>query len=125
MVGILDPEDIARELDDRVLEAASGPDERDPALSGEPDCRKRTLHALVGTRGRDEEASIRREAFFHSLLPNIDGRNPLKGKIDVRKCPVRGLMSIVRSVEVSDNSNAMARCAHPILPDNWGLPWPP
>jgi hypothetical protein len=32
VVGVLDPEDVARELDDRVLEATSGSDERHPAL---------------------------------------------------------------------------------------------
>jgi hypothetical protein len=115
VVGVLDPEDIARELDDRVLEAASGPDERHPALAGKSDRRQRALHAHVGTRGRDEEAGVRRQALFRSPLDNLDGRNPLKGKIDVDKCPVRRLMGLVRSVEVSHDSDAVARCVHSIL----------
>jgi hypothetical protein len=37
VVGVLKAEDVARELDDRVLKAPSGSDERDPAFAGEPD----------------------------------------------------------------------------------------
>ena len=37
VVGVLKAEDVARELDDRVLKAPSGSYERDPAFAGEPD----------------------------------------------------------------------------------------
>ena len=37
VIGVLKPEDVARELDDRVLKPPSGPHERDPAFAGEPD----------------------------------------------------------------------------------------
>ncbi len=33
VVGVLEPEDVARELDDRVLEPPSGPDQGDTALA--------------------------------------------------------------------------------------------
>ena len=49
MIGILDPEDVARELDDRVLKAASGADERHPSLARETDRSVHTRDALVRT----------------------------------------------------------------------------
>lgn len=59
MIGVLESEDVARELDDRVLEAASGSEERHPALAGEPDRRERPVHAPIGTGRRNEEAGVR------------------------------------------------------------------
>jgi hypothetical protein len=37
VIGVLKPQDVARELDDRVLKPPSGPYERDPAFAGEHD----------------------------------------------------------------------------------------
>ena len=50
MVGVSEPEDVARELDDRVLEAASGADERNPALARVANRGQRALHAAVRAR---------------------------------------------------------------------------
>ena len=58
MFGILEPEDVARELDDRVLEAASGGDQRHAALAGKANRAHRPLHAPVRARRRDEEARV-------------------------------------------------------------------
>jgi hypothetical protein len=51
MLGVLEPEDVARELDDRVLEAPSGADERDAPLPGEADGSKRAIHAAIRAAG--------------------------------------------------------------------------
>ncbi len=55
MVGVSEPENIARELDDRVLEAASGADEGHAPLSRVADGRERPVHASIGARRRDPE----------------------------------------------------------------------
>jgi len=105
MIGVLEAEDIARELDDRVLEAASGPDERHPALAREPDGRERALHAPIRTRRRNDEARVRGQALLWPRGAHLDGRNPLEVKADVSKRLVRGLVRVVPGVEVSDNPN--------------------
>ena len=56
VIGVLDPQDIARELDDRVLEAPSGADEGHAPLPGVADGRERAVHAPVGAGGGDPEA---------------------------------------------------------------------
>ena len=53
MLGVLDPEDVARELDDRVLKAASGADERHAPLASQSDGGERAVHADVRTGGGD------------------------------------------------------------------------
>jgi hypothetical protein len=58
VVGVPEPENVARELDDRVLEATSGADERNPALSRVAYGRERSVHAAVGTGGRDPEPVV-------------------------------------------------------------------
>ena len=51
MIGVLEPEDVARELDDRVLEAPSRADERDPTLAGESNGGERAIHAAIRAPG--------------------------------------------------------------------------
>ena len=51
MIGVLEPEDIARELDDRVLKPASGADERHAPLPGETNGGKRAIHAAIRATG--------------------------------------------------------------------------
>ena len=112
MIGVLESEDVARELDDRVLEAASGSEERYPALAGEPDRRERPVHAPIGTGRRNEEAGVRGQALLWPLGHHFDGRNPLEAKTDVGQRSVRGLMRVVLRVEVSDNPNLITLCFH-------------
>jgi hypothetical protein len=79
VVRVLDPEDVARELDDRVLKTSSGPDERDSALAGEAYGDEGTLHAAVRARGRDEDPPVAGEPFFRSVGSNLGRRHPLEG----------------------------------------------
>lgn len=55
MVGVLDPENVARDLDDRVLKAASGSDERDTPFPRIAHRRDRPLHVAVGTPRGDQQ----------------------------------------------------------------------
>src|SRR5262249_28286991 len=61
VVGVLDPEDVARNLDDCVLEPTSGAGEGHPALAGMADRRQYALHAGVRTTRRSHDASIPRQ----------------------------------------------------------------
>jgi len=58
VIGVSVPEDVAREFDDRVLEAASGADQRDSALARVADGGERPVHAPVGARRRDPDAVV-------------------------------------------------------------------
>src|SRR5262249_54483054 len=60
--GVLDPEDVARDLDDRVLEATSRAGERHPALPRMADRREYPLHAHIGTARSSHDASISDQA---------------------------------------------------------------
>src|SRR5262245_64669971 len=58
VVGVLDPEDVARNLDDCVLEPTSRAGEGYPALAGMAHRREYAFHAGVGTARRNHDASI-------------------------------------------------------------------
>jgi len=105
MIGVLESEDVARELDDRVLEAASRSEERHPTLAGEPDGRECALHAPIRTGRRNDETGVRGQALLWLLGHHFEGRDPLEVKADVSKRVVRGLMRFVLNVEVSDKPN--------------------
>jgi hypothetical protein len=105
VIGVLESEDVARELDDRVLEAASGSEERHPALAGEPDGREGALHAPIRTGPRNDETGVRGQALLWPLGHHFDGRHPLEVEAGVSQRVVRGLMRFVFRVEVSDNPN--------------------
>jgi len=49
VIGILEPKDVARELDDRVLKASSSPDERHTSLASVSNRTQCTMHASVRT----------------------------------------------------------------------------
>lgn len=55
MTCVLDPEDVARELDDRVLKAPSGADERHATLARKADRGDGAVHAPIWTSRRDQE----------------------------------------------------------------------
>ena len=106
MIGILEPEDVARELDDRVLEAASGADERNHSLAREADRRQHTRHAPVRTAcRRDQETGVPGQTLLRSLGRHLAAGHPLKTKPELRERPVRGMVSFVASVEIADDPN--------------------
>ena len=58
MVGVLDPENVARELDDRVLEPPSGAHEGHAALASVADGAEGAVHVPVRTGGRHEDSGV-------------------------------------------------------------------
>ena len=59
--GVPVPENVARELDDRVLESASRAHEGDATLTRVPDRGERAVHVAVRARRRNQETAIRGE----------------------------------------------------------------
>jgi hypothetical protein len=106
MIGILDSEDVARELDDRVLKAASGADERHPSFAREADRSVHTGDAPVRTAcGRDQEAGVPGQPLLRSLGRHLATGHPLRAKTELRERPIRGVMNFVPSIKVSDDPN--------------------
>src|SRR5262245_10759224 len=104
MVGVSEPENVARELDDRVLEAASGPDEGNTALAGVSDGRQGAVHAAIRARRSDPDA-------VESAQPVVPvaggvGRDPFGGQVDVLQGLAREPMGTIRGIEVADNGDA-------------------
>src|SRR5216117_3525518 len=64
VVGVSEPENVARELDDRVLEAASGTDEGNSPFPRVADRRERAVHAAVRTRRCDPDSVVRSESLL-------------------------------------------------------------
>jgi hypothetical protein len=107
MVGILEPEDVARELDDRVLKAASGADERHSLFARETDRSVHTRDAPVRTAcGRDQETGVPGQTLLRSLDRHLAAGHPLRAKTELRERPVRGVMSFVPSIKVADDPDS-------------------
>lgn len=113
MVCVLDPEDVARELDDRVLEATSGPDQRDSALAGEPDGGKCALHVPIGTGRGDEYPSVARQPLLRPIGCHVGGWHPLESKSRVLQPRARRPMGGVLLVIVPHDSNGFPHRAPP------------
>ena len=107
MIGILEPEDVARELDDRVLKAASGADERHPSFAREADRSVHTRDAPVRTAcGRDQETGVPGQTLLGSLGRHLATGYPLRAKTELRERPVRGVMNFVPSIKVADDPDS-------------------
>ena len=106
MIGILEPEDVARELDDRVLEAASGADEWHHSFAREADRCQDTRHAPVGMACRcDQETGVPGQALLRALGRHLAAGHPLKTKAELRERPSRGMVSFVAGVKIADDPN--------------------
>jgi len=81
MVGVSVPEDVARELDDRVLETPSGADQRNAALARVANGREGAFHAAVRARRRDPHAVVRGQTLFP--ISGRVGRHPREVERDV------------------------------------------
>jgi hypothetical protein len=103
VVGILEPKDVARELEDRVLEATSGADQRHAAFASEADGGEGALEVSVGTCRGDQEAGIDGQPLVASLRGHVHGRYPLAAKADVGQRRVGGLMRRVLCIEVPND----------------------
>ena len=110
MIGVLDPQDIARELDDRVLKPSSRADERHAPLSRISDGGERAIHAAIRTCRRNPDPVELGEA-HGCCARNRVRRNPLEADSKVRARLIRELMGDVTGVEVADDTDPRA-CRH-------------
>jgi hypothetical protein len=108
MVGVLDPEDVARELDDRVLKSSSGPDEREATLARVTNRSERSIHAAVGAGGCDEKPGVPAEPRRHVVAHRVGGR-PLDLQANMSEGLVRGDVCRVPGVEVAHYADESPR----------------
>src|SRR5262249_33583237 len=101
---VSEPEDGARELDDRVLEATSGPDQWYSPLSRVADGRQRALHAAVGAGRSDPQPGEAAEPALR-LSGHRVGRDPLVTDLQLVECRVGERVRPVPRVEVSAAAN--------------------
>jgi hypothetical protein len=112
MIGVLDLQDIARELDDRVLKPASRADERHATLARISDGGERAVHAAIRTCRRNPESVELGEAHGRFANDRVRG-NPLEGEAEVRARLVRELVRDVPGVEVADDPDQRAHRHRP------------
>ncbi len=82
MIGILEPKDVARELDDRVLKATSSPDERYTSLASVSNRTQCTIHTSVRT-GRGNPQSIKCGEAICRIGVDGFGWNPNEFEADI------------------------------------------
>jgi hypothetical protein len=112
MISVLDPQDIARELDDRVLKPSSRADERHATLSRISDGDERAIHAVIRTRRRNPDSVELGEPDGRFANDRVR-RNPLEGKAKVHARLIRELMRDVTGVEVADDPDPRAHRHRP------------
>src|SRR5436309_12126689 len=120
VVGVSVPEDVARELDDRVLEATSGADQRDSALARVAHGGEGAVHAAVRARRRDPDAVVRGQ----TLVPAACRvrRHPREAEPDVLERRVRELVGRIRRVEIADDGDLRALPHHAIIISTESVP---
>src|SRR5262245_2473562 len=111
VIGVSDPENVARELDDRVLEATSGADQWYASLARVADGLKRAVHAPIRAGGRDPEPAIGAERAFRAVSDGV-GRPPLKRQPEVTESRVGEGVGRVGRVEVADDADQGRTCRH-------------
>src|SRR5262249_59358351 len=109
-----EPENVARELDDRVLESASGADERNAALARVADRLQGAGHAAIRTRRRDPHAVVTREARLGRGTNRL-GADPFERQAEVTQRAIGHEMRGVLRLEVPDHPDDVAH-GHAILP---------
>ena len=105
VIGVLEPEDVARELNDRVLKTPSGSDQRYAALACIPNRTQRPSHASVRARRSDPEAIKGRQAFCRIPSDGV-GADPREVKSSVSQGGVCELMRNVARAEVADDADS-------------------
>ena len=99
--------------DDRVLEAASGADERHAALPGVADRREGAVHASVRAGRRDPD-TVEPAQPVAPVAGGV-GRHPFRGQVDVLQRIAREPMCAIRGIEVSDNGDTDTVADHRAL----------
>ncbi len=114
MLGVGDPQHVAGELDERMLEPAAGAEERDRGLTRPADRAQRAVHARVGTARRAPDAVEVRQS--------LDGRlERRRGNPLVRDLPAErpagvleglrnGQVGVDAGVAVADHGDARHAC---------------
>lgn len=109
--GVSEPEDIARELYDRVLEPTSGPDQGHVSLSRVADRRKGSLHAVIRAGGRAPDSVVRGQPVLRSLWQNVRRRDPFEVQTEVADRLASKDMNSVAWVKVPDDPDQAAHAA--------------
>jgi hypothetical protein len=112
VIGVLDPQDIARELDDRALKPSSRADERHATLSRISDGGERAIHAAIRTCRRNPDPVELGEPRGRVANDRVR-RNPLEADSEVRARLIRELMRVVTGVEVADDTDPRAHRHRP------------
>jgi hypothetical protein len=116
VVGVLDPEDVARELDDRVLEATSGADEGYAALACMANGAERPVHVPVRAGRCHEDPGVVHQPFGW-VRPDAVRRHPLEAEAHVSKRGVGRHVRVIPRVEVpNDGDHGIRRSGHAALP---------
>jgi hypothetical protein len=113
MFSILEPEDVTRELDDRVLEATSGGHQGHAPFPGQSNRGQGAHHAAIRTARRDEEAGVLCQARLRALGQDLYCGDPLGVEADVSERLSGGRVSWSPGIEISDDPHPTAsRRAH-------------
>ncbi len=108
MIGILEPKDVARELDDRVLKASSSPDERHTSLASVSNGTQRTMHASVRTGWGNPQAIKGHQAIYGVRVDGF-GWNPDEFEADIGQGRIGEPVGRVTRAKVADDANQRAR----------------
>src|SRR5262245_59254 len=100
--GVPVPENVARELDDRVLEPASRAHERDATLARDADGSQGAIHVAVWARRRNQETAVRGELGYGIVADRL-GWHPLEPETGVVERVVREQMRRVLRIEIADD----------------------
>jgi hypothetical protein len=104
VVGVSEPENVAREFYDRVLEATSGPDEGDAALPGMANRGEGAAHASIGAGRGDPDAVVPPEPRSW-LVADLLGRHPLEAEPHMVQRGVGEAMGRVLGIKVAHNTD--------------------
>jgi autoinducer 2-degrading protein len=100
--GVPVPENVARELDDRVLEPASRAHERDATLARVTDRSEGAIHVAVRARRRNQETAVRGE-LRSGIVADRLGWHPLEPEAYVGERVVREQMRGILRIEIADD----------------------
>jgi hypothetical protein len=114
VVGVSEPENVARELDDRVLKAGSGADERDTAFARISNGRQRAIHVSVRAPGGDQEAAVHGQPLLLLVSDRIC-RHPLEWEPDVPEGVIRQQVVPVLRIEVANDADEHSHDASILL----------
>jgi hypothetical protein len=111
VVRVLDPENVARDLDDRVLEPPSGAHQRNSALTRVANGRERPFWMDVGVTWRQEDGVEAAQAPCHRV--DLACGNPFGAHaIEMVQGIGREAMALPLGIEIANDGDAERHGAH-------------